>query len=212
LSHVFPRSMPVRVALTNQRDDLLAFAGVPDEKLAAIAQVHGISAPPRARSVRAASLAEHLDRILAGVEPASSEARRHVPCGLRCRQPGHGRNTAQQFTGGKPQLAAAHLLHAAPPLGRFIPGLAAVLPEPSVVHAQPMCRAQRQEPTGIDDRPRPSALAYATGPRVTSAPASLNRGGWSPPHRTTFELDSGPQEPAVSGRPCNPKSADSEPR
>jgi hypothetical protein len=35
----------VRVALQNQRDDLLAFAGVLDEKLVAIAQVHGISAP-----------------------------------------------------------------------------------------------------------------------------------------------------------------------
>ena len=30
---------PVRVALANQRDDLLAFAGVLDEKLAAIAKV-----------------------------------------------------------------------------------------------------------------------------------------------------------------------------
>jgi hypothetical protein len=39
------RIRPVRVALQNQRDDLLAFAGVLDEKLAAIAQVHDISAP-----------------------------------------------------------------------------------------------------------------------------------------------------------------------
>jgi hypothetical protein len=38
------RIRPVRVALQNQRDDLLAFAGVLDEKLAAIAQVHDISA------------------------------------------------------------------------------------------------------------------------------------------------------------------------
>jgi hypothetical protein len=44
--------------------------------------------------VRAAPLAEHVDRILAGVEPASSEARRQVPCGLRRRQQCHGRNTA----------------------------------------------------------------------------------------------------------------------
>jgi len=29
----------------NQRDDLLAFAGVLDDKLAAIAQAHGISEP-----------------------------------------------------------------------------------------------------------------------------------------------------------------------
>ncbi len=34
------RIRPVRVALQNQRDDLLAFAGVLDEKLTAIAQAH----------------------------------------------------------------------------------------------------------------------------------------------------------------------------
>jgi hypothetical protein len=38
------RIRPVRVALQNQRDALLAFAGVLDEKLAAIAGVHAISA------------------------------------------------------------------------------------------------------------------------------------------------------------------------
>jgi hypothetical protein len=39
------RIRPVRVALQNQRDDLLAFAGVLDGKLAAIAQTHGIAEP-----------------------------------------------------------------------------------------------------------------------------------------------------------------------
>ena len=39
------RIRPVRVALQNQRDDLLAFAGVLDNKLAAIARAHAISAP-----------------------------------------------------------------------------------------------------------------------------------------------------------------------
>jgi hypothetical protein len=37
------RLRPVRVALQNQRDHLLAFAGVLDEKLAGIAHVHGLS-------------------------------------------------------------------------------------------------------------------------------------------------------------------------
>jgi hypothetical protein len=37
------RIRPVRVALQNQRDDLLAFAGVLDDKLAAIARAHEIS-------------------------------------------------------------------------------------------------------------------------------------------------------------------------
>jgi hypothetical protein len=39
------RIRPVRVALQNQRDDLLAFAGVLDDKLAAIAHAHEISEP-----------------------------------------------------------------------------------------------------------------------------------------------------------------------
>src|ERR1700723_1681946 len=39
------RIRPVRVALQNQRDDLLAFAGILDTKLAAIAQANHISEP-----------------------------------------------------------------------------------------------------------------------------------------------------------------------
>ena len=39
------RIRPVRVALQNQRDDLLAFAGVLDRKLAGIAQTHVVSEP-----------------------------------------------------------------------------------------------------------------------------------------------------------------------
>ena len=39
------RIRPVRVALQNQRDTLLAFAGVLDGKLAAIAQMHAIAEP-----------------------------------------------------------------------------------------------------------------------------------------------------------------------
>jgi hypothetical protein len=39
------RIRPVRVALQNQRNDLLAFAGVLDDKLAAIARVHEIAEP-----------------------------------------------------------------------------------------------------------------------------------------------------------------------
>ena len=39
------RLRPVRVALQNQRDDLLAFAGVLDEKLAGIAHAHAVPEP-----------------------------------------------------------------------------------------------------------------------------------------------------------------------
>src|SRR5215208_2803968 len=39
------RIRPVRVALQNQRDDLLAFAGVLDAELAAIARAHAVPEP-----------------------------------------------------------------------------------------------------------------------------------------------------------------------
>src|SRR3954465_8390341 len=109
------RIRPVRIALQNQRDDLLAFAGVLDEKLAAIARAHDISAP----LVREACVLHRSPSTSTaywqGWTRPSNEARRHVPCGLRARQPRPGGNTAQQFTGGEPQRAAAHLFHAAPP-------------------------------------------------------------------------------------------------
>jgi hypothetical protein len=48
------RVRPVRVALQNQRVDLLAFDGVLDAKLADIAQAHVIPEPSRVKRVRAA--------------------------------------------------------------------------------------------------------------------------------------------------------------
>src|SRR3982751_3223410 len=110
------------------------------------------------------------------MEPTSGETGRQVPYAVRRRQPGYGANTAQQFAGREPQFTAAHLLHAAPSPGRLILGLAAVLLEPSALHAQPTCRTERQKPAGIDDQPRPSTLADAAGPRATSAPPRLNPG------------------------------------
>jgi len=50
------RIRPLRVALQNQRDNLLTFAGVLDEKLADIARAHGISEP----LVREACVLHHL--------------------------------------------------------------------------------------------------------------------------------------------------------
>jgi hypothetical protein len=83
------RIRPVRVALQNQRDQLLAFAGVLDAKLAEIARPHRPRAPG-AGSAHAASRAHHLTRLLAGVEPATCTAGRQVPRPVRRRQPGHG--------------------------------------------------------------------------------------------------------------------------
>ena len=48
------RVRPVRVALQNQRVDLLAFDGVLDAKLADTAQAHVIPEPSRVKRVRAA--------------------------------------------------------------------------------------------------------------------------------------------------------------
>ena len=48
-------------------------------------------------------------------------------------------------------------------------------PKPPALHAQPVRRAPRQKSPRSDDRPRPSALADAAGPRTTSASASLTR-------------------------------------
>jgi hypothetical protein len=76
------RIRPVRVALRNQRDDLLAFAGVLDNKLAGIARTLKIS--------------------LSHVREACMLHRR-----LRRGKAGHGTDPAQQFAGGEPQLAAA---------------------------------------------------------------------------------------------------------
>src|SRR5271166_5626496 len=116
-------------------------------------------------------------------------------------------------SGGEPELAAAGLLYAAPPPGRFVTELAAVLPEPSALHAQLSYRTQRQKPTGIDDRPRPSALAHLAGPAASSAPASLTWGGWPPTAQDNLPTGIRPSQAGGFRAPVQPKKpADSEPR
>jgi hypothetical protein len=147
------RIRPLRVALQNQRDDLLAFADVLDAKLADIAQAYVIpellvreacvlhrlpstsSAYWQGWDRLRAKLGDKFHRLFAAVSRAMAQ------------------NTAQQFAGREPQFTAAQLLHAAPSPGWFLLGLAAVLLEPSALHAQPTCRTERQKPAGIDDRP-----------------------------------------------------------
>src|SRR3954463_11061479 len=146
------------------------------------------------------------------MEPAAGAGGGQGPRPVRRRAPGHGRRAAQQLVGGEPQLAAAHLLHLAPPSRRLIPGPAAVLPEPPPLPAQPARRAPGQEPAGADDRPRPPALAHPAGPGTASAPAGLTWGGWPPPAQDTSPVDIRPSQAGVSARPCNPEMADSEPR
>ncbi|CAE6808958.1 hypothetical protein R69888_05569 [Paraburkholderia haematera] len=115
------RIRPVRVALQSQRDDLLAFAGVLDAKLAGIAQAAGVPDD----LVRAACLlhrnADHIARVLARLGAVTIKTGQPVPRRLRRRRPGHRTHAAQQCAGGKPQLAAAQLLHAAAPYGQLVP-------------------------------------------------------------------------------------------
>jgi hypothetical protein len=66
----------VRRALQNQRGDLLAFAGVLDDKLAAIARAAAIPDYLVRATWSAASQARHLGRLLARLEPAAC---RHGP-------------------------------------------------------------------------------------------------------------------------------------
>jgi hypothetical protein len=157
------RIRPVRVALQNQRDDLLAFAGVLDAKLATIAQAANVprdlvraacvlhrkptTSPAywRGWGLRAAPQTHHLACVLARLGPVAIPTGWPVPRRLRRRGAGHGSHAPQQFAGGEPQLAAAQLLHAAAPSGHPLSRPAALLPEPSALHAQPTDRASRQE-------------------------------------------------------------------
>jgi hypothetical protein len=135
------RIRPVRIALQNQRDDLLAFAGVLDGKLAAIAQrVH----VPEAL-VRAAPQAAHLAGILAGMGPAARQTGRPVPRRVRRGVGGHCPHAAQQCARRKSKLAAAQLFQTASPSGRFLSRPAALFPQSPALHAQPPGRASRRE-------------------------------------------------------------------
>ncbi|MGF6873888.1 hypothetical protein [Paraburkholderia sp. MM5477-R1] len=77
------RIRPVRIALQNQRDDLLAFAGVLDEKLAAIAQRANVSD----ELVRAACVLRRKPRTHPRAPPNQQWK---VPCPAR-RTPRYGR-------------------------------------------------------------------------------------------------------------------------
>src|SRR4051794_28842894 len=137
----------------------------------------------------AAPPAHHVPCLLARLEPATRAAGRQVPRPGRRRQPGHGGHPAQQCAGGKPQLTAAHLLHAAPAPRWFLPGAVALLSEPPPLPAQPPCRAPGQKSARAADRPSASALAEPARLGTASAPASLIRGGWPPPARDTLPAE-----------------------
>ncbi|WP_208451864.1 hypothetical protein [Burkholderia cepacia] len=120
---------PLRVALHNQRDDLLAFAGVLDCKLAAIAQASGVSE----EAVRAACLLHRkpstspaywqgwgrlrakLGKALHAVFAAVSDAMKHTP-----RSSSLVENLNSRLR---------NYFHPTPPSGRAVSRAAALLPE-----------------------------------------------------------------------------------
>jgi hypothetical protein len=73
------RIHPMRVAPRNQRDDLLAFAGVLDKKLASIARTLEISQSLVREACVLHRLPKNLNRVLARMEPTPGEDRREVP-------------------------------------------------------------------------------------------------------------------------------------
>jgi hypothetical protein len=101
------RIRPVRVALRNQRDDLLAFAGALDKKLAGIAWTLEISQSLACEACMLYRLPNTATAYWEGWNPAPGEDRRQVPRRPQSGEPDHGADPAQQFAGGEPQLAAA---------------------------------------------------------------------------------------------------------
>jgi hypothetical protein len=170
------RIRPLRVALQNQRDDLLAFASVLDAKLT--------DRPMSFPSPSCVKPACCTDRPAPqppigrdGTDFGRSSAANSTRCSTLSARPWRRHRAAvhRSRTSIHDCATTSPCAATAPPPGQFILGLAAVLLEPSALHAQPTCRTQRQEPARIDDRPRPSALVDAAGPRATSTPASLTQ-------------------------------------
>ena len=184
----------MRVALQNQRDDLLAFAGVLDEELAAIARVHAISAP----LVREACVLHRL--------PTTSPAYWQGWNRLRAKMGGkfHALFDAVSRAMAETPRSSSLVENLNSRLrtyftlrrhlgGSYLDLLRFFLNHRCFMRSRRAERT-RQKPTGTDDRPRPSALAHPAGPRTTSAPAGLNRGGWPPPAQANFRADIRPSQ------------------
>jgi len=167
-----PRIRPVRTALEKQRDDLLAFAGVLDEKLGGIAQ--DCDAPLYlVRDVLfAATEISIIERLLAALELIAQETWREIPACRRRRGRCDEKHSTRQFARRKPQLAAAQLFLPPPSIGRALSQPVAVLPQSPHLPSQPASRASGQKPERIDDRTKPSALARTPGVHAVSTPLS----------------------------------------
>ena len=166
-----PRIRPVRTALEKQRDDLLAFAGVLDEKLAGIAQdcdaplylVRDVCLLQR----KSPSSNAYWQRWNLLRKKLAGKFQRVADAVVEAMKP-----STRQFARRKPQLAAAQLFFPPPSIGRALSQSVAVLPQSPHLPSQPPPRTSRQKPKRIDDRTKPSALARTPGVHAVSAPLS----------------------------------------
>jgi hypothetical protein len=200
------RIRPVRIALQNQRDDLLAFAGVLDDQLIAVARAQELSVS----LVREACVLHRLPTTSAAYWQGWNQLRTKLGskfCALfDAVTRVMAQTTAQQFAGGESQFPTAQLLHAAPSLGWIVFGPATILLEPPSFHTQSTRGANRTQPAGIIDRRKPSALVDVVGPRRASTPASVIRGG-RPASRTRQPADRNPaSKPGRSDASVSPKN------
>ena len=130
------RIRPLRTALKNQRDDLLAFAAVLDQKLADIAQrfdtpLYLVRAVCLLHRKKPSSCAywqrwNHLHHLLPGKFHLLTEA---VSQAMK-------QTCACQFFSREPQLEAAQLLFPSSSTGLPVPGFAQVFSQPSHLYAQ----------------------------------------------------------------------------
>ena len=200
------RTRPLRVALQNQRDDLLAFAGILDAKLADIAHAHLIPEP----LVREACVLHRLATTSTAYW--------------------HGWNRLRSKLGGKFQTlfdAVSQAMAQTPRSSSLVENINSRLRNYFTLRRhlgssylgllrfflnhRCFMRSRRAERNGKSPRELMTGHGHphwldTAGPRANSAPARLTWGGWPPPDRTAFEPKSGPHGPAASVRPLQPKN------
>jgi len=190
------RIRPVRVSLQNQRDDLLAFAGVLDDKLAAVSRAHAVPEP----LVREACVLHRLpstspaywqgwDRLRAqtggkfhALFAAVSRAMAHTP-----RSGSLVENLNSRL---RPYFTLRRHLG-----GAYLDLLRFFLNHRRFMRSRHVER-QGKSPRELMAGQGQSALADPAGPGTASTPASLTRGGWPPPARDPpCQSQSGPHGP-----------------
>jgi hypothetical protein len=189
------RIHPVRVALQNQRDQLLAFAGVLDAKLAAIARAHATAE----RLVREACVLHGLPTTSPAYWQGWNRLRAQLGGTFHALFAAVSRSMADTPRSSSLVENLNSRLRSYFTLRRHLGGsyldlLRFFLNHPPLP-AQPARRAPGQEPARADDRPSASALADPARPGTASAPAGLIRGGWPPPAQNIAS-----RNPALTGR------------